>query len=191
MTWWCNKPIGKGYCNILNVLILYLSIFMKIFFPVQILLMIIISIVQIQKNNLQQQTIAIYYDNRKGKSNGSSFRTNWRNKQMNSETSWNHLHKICYWTNTKCSWQSLSNIWKMERFCWNFLFPDHCQERMSISIVLHCQTVWRRYKDWGSQTYGGLIKKETQATEIKCIWHSSSDNPLFVLAGFKGSSEEI
>lgn len=49
----------------------------------------------------------------------------------------------------------------------------------------------RRYKDWGSQTYGGLIKKETQATEIKCIWHSSSDNPLFVLAGFKGSSEEF
>lgn len=49
----------------------------------------------------------------------------------------------------------------------------------------------RRYKDWGCQTYGGLIKKETQATEIKCIWHSSSDNPLFVLAGFKGSSEEF
>lgn len=49
----------------------------------------------------------------------------------------------------------------------------------------------RRYKDWGCQTYGGLIKKKTQATEIKCIWHSSSDNPLFVLAGFKGSSEEF
>lgn len=49
----------------------------------------------------------------------------------------------------------------------------------------------RRYKDWCCQTYGGLIKKETQATEIKCIWHSSSDNPLFVLAGFKGSSEEF
>lgn len=49
----------------------------------------------------------------------------------------------------------------------------------------------RRYKDWGCQTYGGLIKKETQATEIKCIWYSSSDNPLFVLAGFKGSSEEF
>lgn len=49
----------------------------------------------------------------------------------------------------------------------------------------------RRYKDWGSQTYGCLIKKETQATEIKCIWHSSSDNPLFVLAGFKGGSEEF
>lgn len=49
----------------------------------------------------------------------------------------------------------------------------------------------RRYKDWGSQTYGGLIKKETQATEIKCIWHSSSDNPLFMLAGFKGGSEEF
>ena len=29
----------------------------------------------------------------------------------------------------------------------------------------------RRYKDWGCQTYGDLIKKETQATEIRCIWH--------------------
>lgn len=49
----------------------------------------------------------------------------------------------------------------------------------------------RRYKDWGSQTYGDLIKKETQATEIRCIWHSSSDDPLFVLAGFKGGSEDF
>lgn len=49
----------------------------------------------------------------------------------------------------------------------------------------------RRYKDWGCQTYGDLIRKETQATEIRCIWHRSSDNPLFVLAGFKGGSEEF
>lgn len=49
----------------------------------------------------------------------------------------------------------------------------------------------RRYKDWGSQTYGNLIKKETHATDVRCIWHSSSDNPLFMLAGFKGSSEEF
>ena len=49
----------------------------------------------------------------------------------------------------------------------------------------------RRYKDWGSQTYGDLIRKETQATEIRCIWHSSSDDPLFVLAGFKGGSEDF
>jgi hypothetical protein len=49
----------------------------------------------------------------------------------------------------------------------------------------------RRYKDWGNSTYGDLIKKETKATEVKCIWHSSSDNPKFVLAGFKGVSEEF
>lgn len=49
----------------------------------------------------------------------------------------------------------------------------------------------RRYKDWGSSTYGDLIKKETKATEVKCIWHSSSDNPKFILAGFKGVSEEF
>ena len=49
----------------------------------------------------------------------------------------------------------------------------------------------RRYKEWGSLTYGDLIKKETQATEIRCVWHSSSDNPQFVLAGFKGGSEEF
>jgi len=49
----------------------------------------------------------------------------------------------------------------------------------------------RRYKDWGNSTYGDLIKKETKATEVKCIWHSSSDNPKFILAGFKGVSEEF
>ena len=49
----------------------------------------------------------------------------------------------------------------------------------------------RRYKDWGNSTYGDLIKKETKATEVKCIWHSSSDNPKFILARFKGVSEEF
>jgi len=49
----------------------------------------------------------------------------------------------------------------------------------------------RRYKEWGSLTYGDLIKKETQATEVRCVWHSTSDNPKFVLAGFKGGSEEF
>jgi hypothetical protein len=49
----------------------------------------------------------------------------------------------------------------------------------------------RRYKEWGSLTYGDLIKKETQATEVRCVWHSTSDNPQFVLAGFKGGSEEF
>ena len=47
----------------------------------------------------------------------------------------------------------------------------------------------RRYKDWGSNTYGDLINKETQATEAKCVWHGVADNPQFVLAGFKGVSE--
>lgn len=49
----------------------------------------------------------------------------------------------------------------------------------------------RRYKEWGSLTYGDLIKKENQATEIRCVWHSTSDNLQFVLAGFKGGSEEF
>lgn len=49
----------------------------------------------------------------------------------------------------------------------------------------------RRYKEWGSLTYGDLIKKETRATEVKCVWHRSSENPLFVLAGFKGCSDDF
>lgn len=51
--------------------------------------------------------------------------------------------------------------------------------------------VLKRYKDWGNLTYGDLIKKETSATSIKCVWHSSSDNPKFMLIGCKGSTEEF
>ena len=59
---------------------------------------------------------------------------------------------------------------------------------------LYCFTLpdaYKRYKDWGNLTYGDLIKKETQATEIKCIWHSKSDDTKFMLAGFKGVSEDF
>ena len=59
---------------------------------------------------------------------------------------------------------------------------------------LYCFTLpeqLKRYKDWGNLTYGDLIKKETQATEVKCVWHSTSDNPKFILAGFKGATEDF
>lgn len=59
---------------------------------------------------------------------------------------------------------------------------------------LYCFTLpetLRRYKDWGNRTYGDLIKCQTQATEVKCIWHSKSNNPKFLLAGFRGVSEEF
>lgn len=49
----------------------------------------------------------------------------------------------------------------------------------------------KRYKDWGNLTYGDLIKKETQAIEVKCVWHSISDDPKFILAGFKGATEDF
>lgn len=49
----------------------------------------------------------------------------------------------------------------------------------------------RGYRDWGNRTYGDLIKKETKATEIKCIWHNLADNPQFILAGFKGATEDF
>lgn len=51
--------------------------------------------------------------------------------------------------------------------------------------------VLRRYKEWGNLTYGDLIKKETCATSIKCIWYGSSDNAKFMLIGCKGSTEEF
>lgn len=51
--------------------------------------------------------------------------------------------------------------------------------------------VLKRYKDWGDLTYGDLIKKETSATSIKCVWHSSSDNPKFMLTGCKGATEDF
>lgn len=47
----------------------------------------------------------------------------------------------------------------------------------------------KRYKDWGNLTYRDLIKRETKATEVKCIWHGASDDSRFFLAGFKGVSE--
>lgn len=59
---------------------------------------------------------------------------------------------------------------------------------------LYCFTLpesLRRYKDWGNRSYGDLIKHETQATELKCIWHEKSDDSRFMLAGFKGASEEF
>ena len=59
---------------------------------------------------------------------------------------------------------------------------------------LYCFTLpesLRRYKDWGNRSYGDLIKHETQATELKCIWHENSDDSRFMLAGFKGASEEF
>lgn len=51
--------------------------------------------------------------------------------------------------------------------------------------------ILKRYKDWGNLTYGDLIKKETSASGIKCVWHSSSDNPQFMLIGCTGVTEDF
>lgn len=51
--------------------------------------------------------------------------------------------------------------------------------------------VLKRYKDWGNLSYGDLIKKETCATNIKCVWYASSDNPKFMLTGCKGATEDF
>ena len=51
--------------------------------------------------------------------------------------------------------------------------------------------VLRKYKEWGNLSYGDLIRKETCATNIKCIWHASSDNPKFMLIGCKGTTEDF
>lgn len=52
--------------------------------------------------------------------------------------------------------------------------------------------ILKRYRDWSNNlTYGDLIRKETCATSVKCIWHSSSDNPKFMLIGCKGVTEDF
>ena len=51
--------------------------------------------------------------------------------------------------------------------------------------------VLKRYKEWGTLSYGDLIKRETCATNIKCIWHASSDNPKFMLVGCRGVTEDF
>lgn len=59
---------------------------------------------------------------------------------------------------------------------------------------LYCFTLpesLRRYKDWGNMSYGDLIKQETKATELKCVWHEKIEDSHFMLAGFKGVSEEF
>lgn len=42
----------------------------------------------------------------------------------------------------------------------------------------------RKYKEWGNISYQDLISEELCATDLKCIWHSKSSDPNFVLAGF-------
>lgn len=63
-----------------------------------------------------------------------------------------------------------------------------------INDYLYCFTLpdaLRRYKDWGDLTYGELIKKETRATEVKCIWHQISDDPKFMIVGFRGATSDF
>jgi len=49
----------------------------------------------------------------------------------------------------------------------------------------------RSYKNWGGMSYRNLIERETKATEVKCIWQSTSDDSNFYLVGFKGVSEDF
>lgn len=59
---------------------------------------------------------------------------------------------------------------------------------------LYCMTLHkelRNYKNWGDRTYGDLVKNKTNYTEAICIWMSTSNDPDFILAGFKGVDFEF
>lgn len=59
---------------------------------------------------------------------------------------------------------------------------------------LYCMTLHkelRNYKNWGDKTYGDLIKDKTNHTEAICVWMSPSNDPNFILAGFKGIDFEF
>lgn len=59
---------------------------------------------------------------------------------------------------------------------------------------LYCMTLHkelRNYKNWGDRTYGDLVKDKTNYTEAICIWMSTSNDPDFILAGFKGVDFEF
>lgn len=74
-----------------------------------------------------------------------------------------------------------------------FKFPTSraLPRRNSFYYCFTLPDVLKKYKEWGNLSYGDLIKKETCATSIKCIWHSSSDNPKFMLTGCKGATEDF
>lgn len=59
---------------------------------------------------------------------------------------------------------------------------------------LYCMTLHkelRNYKNWGTRTYGDLIKDKTNQTEAVCNWISPSDDPKFLIAGFIGIDGEF
>ena len=65
---------------------------------------------------------------------------------------------------------------------------------------LYCFTVpkeLRNYRNWGSMTYGDLIKSKSNFTETVCIWHSPSKDEEgkierdYCLAGFRGIELEF
>ncbi len=59
---------------------------------------------------------------------------------------------------------------------------------------LYCFTVpkeLRDYRNWEDKTYGDLIMKKTNYSEIVCIWQSPSTENDFSIAGFRGVELEF
>ena len=47
------------------------------------------------------------------------------------------------------------------------------------------------YRKWGGLTYGDLIRKKTDYSEIVCVWQSASSDPNYSLVGFRGMELEF
>lgn len=59
---------------------------------------------------------------------------------------------------------------------------------------LYCMTLHkelRDYRNWGSRTYGDLVKDKTNFSEVICNWLAPSEDPRFILAGFIGIDIEF
>ena len=59
---------------------------------------------------------------------------------------------------------------------------------------LYCMTLHkelRDYKNWGSRTYGDLVKDKTNFSEVICNWTAPTEDPRFILAGFIGVDLEF
>ena len=59
---------------------------------------------------------------------------------------------------------------------------------------LYCMTLHkelRDYRNWGSRTYGDLVKDKTNFSEVICNWIAPSEDQRFILAGFIGVDLEF
>lgn len=105
---------------------------------------------------------------------------------------------------TKLKTSAISLMEKGEIFTAQFLsFSASGEMRVRFSLkrpiprkgeYLYCMTLHkelRNHKNWGSRTYGDLVKDKTNQTEAICNWISHSNDPRFMIAGFIGIDKDF